>query len=54
MITATFTFPKGEFDDAFDALNAEMAQLAAQTTKIARKSLTLVSVGPVTTESPRA
>ena len=38
MITATFTFPKGEFDDAFDALNAEMAQLAAQTTKIARKS----------------
>lgn len=28
MITATFTFAKGAFDDAFDALDAEIAQLA--------------------------
>lgn len=28
MITATFTFAKGEFDDAFAALEAEIAQIA--------------------------
>jgi len=28
MYTATFTFAKGEFDDAFYALDAEIAQLA--------------------------
>ena len=28
MITTTFTFAKGAFDDAFDALDAEIAQLA--------------------------
>lgn len=28
MITATFTFAKGELDDAFHALDAEIAQIA--------------------------
>lgn len=28
MFTATFTFAKGEFDDAFYALDAEIAQIA--------------------------
>jgi hypothetical protein len=28
MISATFTFAKGEFDDAFDALDTEIAHIA--------------------------